>query len=303
MGIDPALAGGAVLAGVFVGDRASPFSSGAILVSEITGTNLYDNVSAMLRRGLVPALLTCILYTMLGRSGGARAEVDLDTVFQTEFYLSWVLLLPLILIPVLSLLRLNVKLSMSAAILTAVVLALFVQDVPPQILLRQLILGYASDQPEIDVLLHGGGVLSMARTAAVITISSTYTGIFRMTGILASLKALAARLSRRITPFAAMLCVSLATGMVSCNQMFSVMLTRQAFEEIIPDRSCLALALEDSAVLIAPMIPWSIAAAVPLASANAPSSSIFFAFYLYLVPLCTLVREMRNRHLRLGAGV
>ena len=72
-------------------------------------------------------------------------------------------LLPLILIPVLSLLRLNVKLSMSAAILTAVVLALFVQDVPPQILLRQLILGYASDQPEIDVLLHGGGVLSMAR--------------------------------------------------------------------------------------------------------------------------------------------
>lgn len=91
MGIDPALAGGAVLAGVFVGDRASPFSSGAILVSEITGTNLYDNVSAMLRRGLVPALLTCILYTMLGRSGGARAEVDLDTVFQTEFYLSWVL--------------------------------------------------------------------------------------------------------------------------------------------------------------------------------------------------------------------
>ena len=109
MGIDPALAGGAVLAGVFVGDRASPVSSGAILVSEITGTNLYDNVSAMLRRGLVPALLTCILYTMLGRSSGARAEVDLDTVFQTEFYLSWVLLLPLILIPVLSLLRLNVK--------------------------------------------------------------------------------------------------------------------------------------------------------------------------------------------------
>ena len=91
--------------------------------------------------------------------------------------------------------------------------------------------------------------------------------------------------------------------MVSCNQMFSVMLTRQAFEEIIPDRSCLALALEDSAVLIAPMIPWSIAAAVPLASANAPSSSIFFAFYLYLGPLCTLVREMQNRHLRLGAGV
>lgn len=293
MGLDSAMIGGAVLSGVFVGDRASPLSSGAILVSNITGTDLYDNVAAMLRNGLLPALVTTALYAWLGRSEGVPVMTEMESVFSVEFQLNWLLLLPLVLIPVLSLLHLNVKISMLAAVLTAMLLSLFVQKIPPFFLLRQLILGYSSPNPEIDVLLHGGGVVSMARTAAIITISSTYTGIFKMTGILTPVKEFAKRISKRITPIAAMIAVSLITGMVSCNQMFSVMLTRQIFEEIIPDQSELALTMEDTTVLIAPMIPWSIAASVPLVSANAPSRSILFAFYLYLVPLFALLRSLR----------
>ncbi len=53
-----------------------------------------------------------------------------------------------------------------------------------------------------------------------------------------------------------------------------------------------AIALEDTAVVAAPLIPWSIAAGVPLASVGAPMISICFAFFLYLLPLWRLGTEL-----------
>ena len=44
MGMDPVLLGGAMLSGVFFGDRCSPVSTSALLVSELTETNIYDNI-------------------------------------------------------------------------------------------------------------------------------------------------------------------------------------------------------------------------------------------------------------------
>ena len=49
-----------------------------------------------------------------------------------------------------------------------------------------------------------------------------------------------------------------------------------------------ALNIENTAVIIAPLIPWSIAGVIPLTLINAPTSSIFAAWYLYLIPLCCL---------------
>ncbi|MFR5405620.1 MAG: Na+/H+ antiporter NhaC family protein [Oscillibacter sp.] len=44
MGMDPVLLGGAMLSGVYFGDRCSPVSTSALLVSELTETNIYDNI-------------------------------------------------------------------------------------------------------------------------------------------------------------------------------------------------------------------------------------------------------------------
>lgn len=65
------------------------------------------------------------------------------------------------------------------------------------------------------------------------------------------------------------------------------MLTSQLCGENNPEKSSFALDLENTVVVIAPMIPWSIAGAVPLAAIGAPNISIAVAFYLYLLPLGT----------------
>ena len=47
MGVNVIFTGGAVLSGVFFGDRCSPVSTSALLVSELTKTNIFDNIRRM----------------------------------------------------------------------------------------------------------------------------------------------------------------------------------------------------------------------------------------------------------------
>ena len=56
-----------------------------------------------------------------------------------------------------------------------------------------------------------------------------------------------------------------------------------------------AIDLEDSAVVIAPLIPWSIAGAVPLATINAPTLSLAAATFLYLLPLSRMLASAVRR--------
>ena len=58
-GISPIPVAGAVLSGVYVGDRGSPASSAANLVAAVTGTDVEKNIKIMLKSGAVPFLLCC----------------------------------------------------------------------------------------------------------------------------------------------------------------------------------------------------------------------------------------------------
>ena len=40
-----------------------------------------------------------------------------------------------------------------------------------------------------------------------------------------------------------------------------------------------------------PLIPWSIAGATPLSTVGAPMTGMAFACFLYILPLCELVRR------------
>ena len=129
----------------------------------------------------------------------------------------------------------------------------------------------------------------MLRVAAIVCISSAYAGIFQNTGLLENIKASIQKAAERTTPFAAILLTSVLTGLIACNQTLTIMLTDQLTRGVEPDKERFAVALEDSAVVIAPLIPWSIAGAVPLATIEAPTLAIVFACFLYLLPLCRLV--------------
>ena len=85
-----------------------------------------------------------------------------------------------------------------------------------------------------------------------------------------------------------MVLTSVLSCAVSCNQSLAAILTCQMCDTLYPSREDLALALENTVIVLAPLIPWGIAGAVPVATIGAPMVCMLYAFYLYLLPVWNL---------------
>lgn len=290
MNINPVIAGGAMLSGVLFGDRCSPVSTSALLVSELTKTDIFTNIKNMFRTAFVPFILTCAMYVILGFSAGNGGETpDLNAMFSTEFNLHWATVIPAVVILTLSLLKVKVKFAMIASIASALIVGLAVQDVEFLDFLKIMIFGFEAETTEIKHMIDGGGLISMLKSAAIVSLSSAYSGIFSATGLLDSLKEKTALLSKKATPFGATMITSVFTSLISCNQTLAIILAHQLCEGNEKDKNTAAIHLENSAVVISPLVPWSIAGAVPLASAGAPTGALLAAGFLYILPIYSLI--------------
>lgn len=271
IGVNSAICGGAILAGSYFGDRCSPVSTSALLVAEVTKTNLYDNIRGMIRTGWIAALVTLAIYGALGFfAGSCENAVSTSTANATtsDFDLRWFMALPAISILALALFRIDVKINMLVSIAISVVVG-FVVGLP--------VTKMASTA--------GYGILSMLKLIIVVIISLTYAGLFRGTGILEKLHAGITHLSKKVSPFGCVVLTAIATCALACNQTLSIVLTNEICTGVMPDEKRRAIAIENTSVIIAPLVPWTVASLVPLGAIGAPTSSILFACFLYLVPL------------------
>jgi len=304
-GTSPLLTGGAVLAGAFFGDRCSPLSTSALLMGTLTRTAVVDNIPRMMRSSAVPFALTCAAYVALGllagNGGGAAADGEAVAGLAASYELSPWVLLPAALVLGLSALRVDVRLAMAAGVASAGVLACALQGMGPAEVARTCITGFAPTAPGAQML-AGGGVTSMANVFAIVLVSSTYAGLFAQTRLLDGVQGALEALARRGGPFAAVLAASVGTSLVACNQTLAIMLSHQLCRDIEPRGGDLAAHLENTAVVIPALVPWSIAGAVPLATVGAPATSVFAAVYLWLLPLWNLAVEARARRRRDGRG-
>ena len=112
-------------------------------------------------------------------------------------------------------------------------------------------------------------------------------------------------MKRRMTGWIAlllmMLCTAALTSLIACNQTLTIMLIHQVCDGTMDKPEDAAIGLEDTAVVVAPLVPWSIASAAALAAAGAQARSILFACFLYLLPLWSLLRSLRTEKRRARA--
>ncbi len=286
MQVNPVLAAGSILSGIFFGDRCSPVSTSALLVSEVTGTDIYKNVKQMLLYGAIPFVISCTVYTLLGVfTTHVEAGMDVTSLFSSAFTLHPLSLIPAIVILLLSLFRVKVKMTMILSILSAIPICLFIQNVPLLKLPEILIMGYTSSVPEVGAMLDGGGMISMVRVTCIVCLSSSFSGIFEGTKMLDGIRGKIAGLGKKAVPFGGIALVSIAACAISCNQSLAIILTNQLTEQLQKDKEKRAIALEDGPVVIAPLIPWSIAGAVPVEVLGAGPLCLLAACYLYLLPI------------------
>ncbi len=292
LGIDPFLTGGAILSGVFFGDRCSAISSSALLVSELTQTNLFINIKNMLKTTLIPLLITVVIYAVTGHiNSNTVISSESVSIYSDSFNLYWWVSIPAALVIVLSLFKFKVKRTLIISIIASVFVCLYAQKISVSEIISIAIMGYEAKNATLGPIINGGGLVSMVRSASIVGISSSYFGIFRNTEILLEIKRWIKNLSLRTTSFFTIFLSSILMSAVSCNQTLATMLTFELNDDLVPDRYKLAIYLENTVIVIAPLIPWSIAGAFPLSAVGAPASSILYAVYLYILPLYGLLTE------------
>ena len=247
----------------------------------------------MIRTSIIPLILASALYLVAGIffAGGGVATVDAKEIFSRAFEINLIVLIPAILIVVLSLFRLRVQLMMGASILACVAVAISIQGAGVIELLKIAAFGYYPSDLELAEIMSGGGIISMANVVAIVCLSSCYAGIFQATGFLNRLQGLTINLGKKFFPFVSVLTAAIITSMIACNQTLAIMLTHQLCKKVEPRAEIFAIQIENSAVVISPMIPWSIASVIVLMPIAAPKISILAAWYLWLIPIYNLLKK------------
>ena len=290
--------GGAILAGCYVGDRCSPLSAAAVLVSQVTKTELSHNLALMAKRAIVPVCASCILYWVIGIAFPPESfDGNIALPFSKYFDVGLIPLAPAAIVIALALFRVNARINMLTSTLAAVAVAIFVQHADTATLITQLLFGYAAPAEELAKTLNGGGLVSMLEPILIVVITSSYTGLFEKTGLLANLKRRVETLSALLGREAVVVFSSIFICGLCCNQTLGIMVGQQLYKcEYGEDNQSLALDIEDTIVVLCGAIPWSIACSVPLSAVGAPIASVFVAFYLFLQPLWMLVRSKMVQH-------
>ena len=288
MGINPYYLGGAVLSGIYFGDRCSPMSTSALLITELTKTDLYKNIKLMLKTSIIPFITSCLFYLFLGlKSFTSPVSIDATNIFKENYNLNIVVIVPAILIIILSLFKVNVKKTMLVSIVISFIIAIFFQKESVISLINYCVYGFHHSNEKLNSMMKGGGVLSMLNVGLIVAISSSYSGIFKETKMLVILKEYLKEYSKKTSNYFIIFLSSIISGAIACNQSLGIILTHELCEEL-EDKQNMAIILENTIVLLAGLIPWNIAMAVPLKTIDIGLMSGLFAFYLYFLALWNL---------------
>ena len=292
-GVNEAVAAGAILSGVYFGDRGAPTSSCASLVAALTETDLLGNVRRMFKTAALPYALCLIIYTLLSLKNPITAvDETMLGALEESFDISFWTAIPALIMIVLPFLKVSIRTAMAISGAAAFAVTVAVQQVDVWEALKICILGYYPTEGMLADVVSGGGLISMMAPFLMLPLAALYTGILEGTGALGGVQEKLRSLSDRIGKLPTMNLLSIAAAMVLCNQTVVVMMEHQLMGKIYErdgaEHEEFAMDIANSGVTISGLVPWCIACAVPLSMLGVGVEALPYASLLYLIPICYL---------------
>jgi NhaC family Na+:H+ antiporter len=294
-GVDTAAAAGAVIAGAYFGDRCSPMSSSANLVSAVTKTDIYINVKNMFRTCVIPLVIALVFYFIVSAIFPLNSQNNaIGAEIFSSFYVGLPVMLPALIIIIFSIFRVNVKYSMLFSITAAILLGLVFQDETLADSAGYMIFGYSMDSSDpLHAIMRGGGAVSMVKTSIILFIASALAGLIGDTKMLNTVEAVTEKANSRFEIFRNVLVTSLFTSAIGCCQAFTVMMTdvlnSKAYEKNDLDGYSRAVDLENTSVLVSALIPWNLSLLLPMTILGTDYSCLPYLAYIYIIPAWNLI--------------
>lgn len=301
LGIPLPYTAGAIVSGAIFGDKLSPLSDSTILASAVSNVYIYDHMKYLLLTTIPPMVFALGLYWFLGRGASGTIEGEqLNTILTTiekNFSLNPVLILPPVTVLILVAMQKPALPTFAAGIFTAVILAVFVQDVSLKDVSSVLYSGYikTTNVEIVDKMILRGGLKNMLGTAAIPLAAAVFGAPLKTIGIIDILVRFVRETAKtgkvfQLGMFFVHSFLYLITG--SYYVTFSVFgpSVRSLYNEFGLHRANLSRLLEDTGTAFAPVIPWSVTGAFCAGTLNIPTFDyILYAPITYGAQICLLL--------------
>jgi NhaC family Na+:H+ antiporter len=318
LGLSSAIAAGAVICGAYFGDKMTPLSETTILVPKLIGGGL--TIGTHIRNMIWtagPALgLSLVGFFILGLTAtptGGVDPADAQRALAAEFTISWVSLLPLLVLIVFSVRRVPPFLAILGSALLAGILAPFTQwpavtafvdrddlssvGTALHAVFGALSTGFVSHSgnERIDELFSRGGMASLLTTVWLILGALAFAAIVEHAGFLRRL--LAPIVSWATTRGRLILAVN-ASGMglnvVAGDQYVADVLPSRMFRDEFARRGlapqALSRAVEDSGTVTSVLVPWNTCGAYISGVLGVPTLAYLpFCFFNLLSPILDIL--------------
>ncbi len=314
IGMNPAIAAGAVVSGAYFGDKISPLSETTNLAPAVSGSDLFDHIRHMLWTTVPSFVLALILFTILGFSGSSTAEKvavgSVQETIQATYDISIIHLLPLVALIVMAVKKVPAFPAIFiGALIGAVWAVIFQPDLLENVagandfvaitsvVWTAMFDGFSivTGDDNMDKLLSGGGMSSMLNTTWLIMTALMFGAVMEKLGllavfvekILASAKSSGSLITATIT-------TAFGTNVVTADQYMSLVMTGRMYREEYERRGLenvnLSRALEDGGTITSPLIPWNTCGAymagVLLVS---PFEYWYYAFFNLINPIMAIM--------------
>jgi NhaC family Na+:H+ antiporter len=291
--VNPVLTAGVLISGIYFGDRDSPVSSNTNLLATLSETDIYSNVKMLLRTGMLPFFICCIVYSIFSiQNPLTHVDKSLIEMFENEFTLSLWAFVPAIFMIVMPLLRIKLITSMWTSIILGSLVAVFIQKVSVLEIVKSWLLGYQSPNESLGSILNGGGLASMVTLLFILLLSCAYSGLFKGTKMLENLQEKLAHYCQKYGRFPVMLCTSFFSAAIFCNQTIASLICCNLLKTPYLDSGAsneeLAIDMGNSVGMLGCFLPWSIACSVMFSFFSVDMACLPYAVYMYAVPICYL---------------
>ena len=268
LGVPAPVTAGAILSGVYFGDKLSPLSDSVILASSMSEVEIVDHIKGMLPISLSAYILTGIAFTFYGFQFTGNADMaqveEVMALMEANFNISFMSF-----IPVIAVLGMLAKKLPSYPVIMfgsalGMIWAILFQDTAPVDAMSSLWapLSVDSGNAFLDNILNRGGMSNMLGSVAVIIFGLGFGGLLDKVGIL---ETIARQFENKITNEGNLTAYTVVTAFLAnvfgSAMYVSLILTPKImagnYDRMGVDRRMLSRSAEFGGTLTSGMVPWS----------------------------------------------
>jgi NhaC family Na+:H+ antiporter len=302
LGIPLPMVAGAIISGAYFGDKMSPLSDTTNLAPAMTGTDLFSHIRHMIYTTAPGYIIALILYGVIGMryAEGTLEAPEIGAMLDTmraSFFIHPLLLLPPVLVIAMVVKRIPPLPALLGGTLIGGICAVATQSSSLANVIEAAHSGYvsATGVAEVDDLLSSGGLMSMMEPVALVICALSFGGIMERTGML---EAIVRSLLRMVKGTGSLVTTTVLSciGMnaVASDQYIAIVIPGRMYKNAFDKQGLhpknLSRALEDSATLTSPLIPWNSCGAFMWATLGVyPLAYLPYAFMNLLSPVISIV--------------